>query len=232
MVRSPHAHARIRSIDIDRALAVPGVLAVLTGHGLARRRPEADPAHAFSWHPADIAAASTSDGSRAVHGAALSRSPDDKVRFVGEAVAMVIAETLAAAQDGAELVDVDYELLHAGHRHGRRPRSPDAPRVWEDTAPTSASTRTSATRGDRSRVRARRAYREVRDLGAARHRRADGAARRGRRTTIPRPATTRSTPAAAARAAEERSRDHARRAGGRRARRHRTTSAAISARAA
>src|SRR5712692_382453 len=54
MVRSPHAHALIRSIEIEQALAVPGVVAVLTGSDLRKDGLKAIPNKTFSWHPAEI----------------------------------------------------------------------------------------------------------------------------------------------------------------------------------
>ncbi len=110
-VRSPHAHARIEAIDAAPALAAPGVLAVLTGSdatadglaGIAH-----NPLHSS---PPDIAIANR-DGSEhfvAPHHVL----PDDKARFVGEPVAMVIAETIEAARDGAELVEFAYQPLPA-----------------------------------------------------------------------------------------------------------------------
>ncbi|MBI3918665.1 MAG: xanthine dehydrogenase family protein molybdopterin-binding subunit, partial [Betaproteobacteria bacterium] len=111
MVRSPHAHARLRAIDAGKALAVPGVIAVLTGRDLLADGMKPIPHRPFSPHPADIALVNTD-------GTPLFTAPHyplaiDKVRHVGEALAMVIAETVAAAKDGAELVEVDYELLPA-----------------------------------------------------------------------------------------------------------------------
>ncbi|HVC54244.1 MAG TPA: xanthine dehydrogenase family protein molybdopterin-binding subunit, partial [Stellaceae bacterium] len=101
VLRSPHAHARIVSLDTAPALAAPGVLAVLTGDDLVaaklgvmgvslpRKRPDGSPMFA-----------------RAFLGLAQGR-----VRYVGEPVAFVVAETLAQARDAAELVAVDYDIL-------------------------------------------------------------------------------------------------------------------------
>jgi len=102
-VRSPHAHARIRSIDASAARQAPGVLAVLTAaeakaDGLKQLRPYAE--------------ANVQTGERFI----FDEQPllaGEKVRFMGETVAMVIAETLAQALDAAELVEVDYEPLPA-----------------------------------------------------------------------------------------------------------------------
>jgi aerobic carbon-monoxide dehydrogenase large subunit len=109
MVRSPHAHAIIRTIDTSAALAVPGVIAVLTGHDWRGDGLQPIPHKTFSWHPAEIPLINT-DGSPAFNAQDFPL-PDDKARFVGEAIAMVVAETLAAAKDGAERVVVDYEAL-------------------------------------------------------------------------------------------------------------------------
>jgi carbon-monoxide dehydrogenase large subunit len=111
MVRSPHAHAVIRSIDTSAALEVPGVIAVLTGQDWLADDVRPIPNKTFSWHPAEVPMINT-DGSPAfnVHDFPL---PHDKARHVGEAIAMVIAESVDAAKDGAELVVIDYEPLPA-----------------------------------------------------------------------------------------------------------------------
>jgi carbon-monoxide dehydrogenase large subunit len=129
MVRSPHAHARLRSIDTSRALAVPGVMAVLTGRDLLADGIKPIPHRPFSPHPADITLVNTD-------GTPLFTAPHfplviDKVRHVGEALAMVIAETVAAAKDGAEAVEVDYELLLAVANTAAAAR-PDAPRLFDE----------------------------------------------------------------------------------------------------
>ena len=102
-VRSPHAHARIRSIDTTAARKAPGVLAVLSAAdvkagGLKSLRPYAEAnvqtGERFRFDEQPLLAA-------------------DKVRFMGETVAIVVAETLAQALDASELVEVDYEALPA-----------------------------------------------------------------------------------------------------------------------
>ena len=103
VLRSPHAHAVLRGIDAAAARAAPGVLAVLTAadaaaDGLSALRP------AVTAHP--------------VTGAPFAHLPQpllgrDRVRYVGEPVALIVAETLAQAQDAAELVAVDYAALPA-----------------------------------------------------------------------------------------------------------------------
>ena len=93
-VRSPHAHARIRSIDIEAARAAPGVVAVLT-----HKEMDAAGVGSTSVHPPLVGR----DGKKLVmpFRPALAR---ERVMYAGEAVALVVAETQAQAQDAAELV--------------------------------------------------------------------------------------------------------------------------------
>ena len=102
-LRSPHAHAAIRSIDASAALAMPGVLAVLTGADLA-----ADGVGGLicGWM------IHSKDGSPMKAGPhpALAQG---KVRYVGDHVACIVAETYAQARDAAEAVKVDYGVLPA-----------------------------------------------------------------------------------------------------------------------
>ena len=111
MVRSPHAHARIVRIDTAPALATPGVLAVLTGADLV-----ADGLNAISHRPVPTnpheVPLKSPDGSPFFVSDPLPL-PVDRVRFVGEPVAMVVAETALAARDGAERVIVEWEPLPA-----------------------------------------------------------------------------------------------------------------------
>ena len=102
-VRSPHAHARIKSIDVSAAKAVPGVLDVLTGADLADDRIGG---LICGW------LIHSKDGSPMKAGGhpAIAR---DVVRYVGDIVAVVVAETRNQARDGAEKVHVDYEDLPA-----------------------------------------------------------------------------------------------------------------------
>jgi carbon-monoxide dehydrogenase large subunit len=111
MVRSPHAHAVIRSIVKDKALAAPGVLAVLTGADFVADGLKPIPHKVWSQHPAETQLKDREGASFAE--APHYPLPTDKARFVGEAVAMVVAETVNAAKDGAEAVEIDYEPLHA-----------------------------------------------------------------------------------------------------------------------
>src|SRR5579875_2954504 len=111
MLRSPHAHARIRAIDTAAAAAAPGVLAVYTGADLARDGIGTIPC---------LSPLQNRDGSPAVMPPrpALVR---ERVRHVGDTVAMVVADTLAAARDAAELIAVDYEPLPATVPRARAP---------------------------------------------------------------------------------------------------------------
>jgi aerobic carbon-monoxide dehydrogenase large subunit len=103
LVRSPHAHARIAGIDVTTARTADGVLMVLTGADVTDGRLGGLPCHAFPQAP---------QGSR--HYRPLqSILAIDKVRHVGDRVALVIAETLAQAKAAAELVAVDYQPLPA-----------------------------------------------------------------------------------------------------------------------
>jgi hypothetical protein len=95
LVRSPHAHARIRAIDRTAALAVPGVHAVLTF--------EDAPPRLYSSARHEIAEDDPDD----------MRLFDDVVRFVGQRVAAVVAENEAAAEAGCRLLAIDYALLPA-----------------------------------------------------------------------------------------------------------------------
>jgi len=108
-VRSPHAHARIRGIDAAAALAAPGVIAVLTGQDT-----EADGLASIPHRPVPTNPHEFPLGGREgspIFVAPYPPLPTDRARFAGEAVAMVIAETAAAAADGGERVTVDYEPL-------------------------------------------------------------------------------------------------------------------------
>ena len=120
-LRSPHAHARIRAVDTAAAVAMPGVLAVYSGADvvadglgtmamrLQRKRPDGLPMFARP-HPG------------------LAR---DRVRYVGDPVAMVVAESVAQAKDAAECVVVDYEPLPSVTDTAAAAK-PGAPPVWDE----------------------------------------------------------------------------------------------------
>ena len=120
-LRSPHAHARIRAVDTAAAVAMPGVLVVYSGADvvadglgtmamrLQRKRPDGLPMFARP-HPG------------------LAR---DRVRYVGDPVAMVVAESVAQAKDAAESVIVDYEPLPSVTDTAAAAK-PGAPPVWDE----------------------------------------------------------------------------------------------------
>jgi carbon-monoxide dehydrogenase large subunit len=120
-VLSPHAHARIKKVDVSKAKAAPGVLLVLTGKDVAH-----DKLGAFTaaMMPEDLGAPK---GHR-IHQQLLQ---SDKARFVGDRVAFVVAETEAQARDAAELVDVTYEELPAVALVEDAAKD-GAPKVWDD----------------------------------------------------------------------------------------------------
>src|SRR5438067_4522584 len=99
LLRSPHANALIRTLDISAAAALPGVLTVLTGEDLAR--------DGIGTIPCASALTNRDQSPMAMPPRpALAR---DRVRHVGDAVAMVIAETAPAARDAVEQIAVEYE---------------------------------------------------------------------------------------------------------------------------
>ncbi|HEY8550457.1 MAG TPA: molybdopterin cofactor-binding domain-containing protein [Vicinamibacterales bacterium] len=116
MVRSPYAHARIVSIDTARALAQPGVHAVITGKDLLDAKVGSIP---VGWLLPDL------------------KTPPryaiavDRVRYAGEIVAVVIADTRPVAEDAAALVDVEYEML-PGVALGSKALEPGAPQVHDE----------------------------------------------------------------------------------------------------
>jgi len=123
VLRSPHAHAKINLIDVTAAKQAPGVLAVLTS--------------------ADVKAAGYGDlpvpgGLKRRDGTPMfkPRYPilaENRVRWVGDYVAFVVAETVAQALDAAEMIAVDYEELPSVTSTAEAPK-PGAPRVWDDCA--------------------------------------------------------------------------------------------------
>jgi len=128
-VRTPHAHANILSIDAAEALRAPGVLAVLTGADAKADGLRPIP-HDPRWdNPPDVAL-------RFAEGYKVFLTdhpvmPSERVRFVGEPVAMVIAQTKAQAVDAAALVNVDYEPLPAIARAVDAIK-PGAPAIWAE----------------------------------------------------------------------------------------------------
>ncbi len=116
ILRSPLAHARVRGIDAGNALSLPGVIAVFTGPELAAEcnpfshlLPMIPTLQQIQWYPLAT----------------------DKVRFVGEPVAAVVADSRYAAEDALELIEVDYEELPAVV-DVEQALSEDAPRLYDD----------------------------------------------------------------------------------------------------
>ena len=129
MVRSPHAHARIRSIDATAAGKLPGVIAVLTGRDVLADGLRPIPHRPVPTNPHEVPLKSR-DGS-AFFIAPHPLLPVDRARFVAEAVAMVIAETAAAARDAAERVVVEYEPWSAIAGTSQA-TAPSASIVWDE----------------------------------------------------------------------------------------------------
>jgi carbon-monoxide dehydrogenase large subunit len=129
LVRSPHAHAVIRGIDPGDALKTPGVIAVLTGADAAQDGMGPIPHPAVPTNPHEVPLKSR-DGLPffiAPHAVL----PTDRARFVGEPVAMVVAETPAAARDGAECVRVEWQRLPAAVSTAD---AVGGPAVWDERA--------------------------------------------------------------------------------------------------
>jgi 2-furoyl-CoA dehydrogenase large subunit len=91
ILRSPYAHARIKSIDLSKALQLPGVVGGITGQDVKR---QTKPFSVVATAPIEYYCMAT-----------------DKARFVGEAVAAIVARSRYIAEDALDLIEVDYELL-------------------------------------------------------------------------------------------------------------------------
>ncbi len=128
-LRSPHAHARINSIDASAALSMPGVKTVLTGADQQADGLKPLPHHVWALHPADIAIENP-DGTP-VFTAPHFPIAVEKVRHVGEIVALIVASSVALAKDAAEAVVVDYEILPSVTNTWDT-AAPDAPKLWDD----------------------------------------------------------------------------------------------------
>jgi carbon-monoxide dehydrogenase large subunit len=121
LLLSPHAHARIKRLDTGKAAAAPGVLAVLTGADVT-----ADKLGGLTSHlmPEDVGAPK---GYRTFQPLLVA----DRVRFAGDRVAYVVAESAAQARDAAELIEVEYETL-APVVDLEDAAKPAAAKVWDD----------------------------------------------------------------------------------------------------
>lgn len=122
-LRSTHAHAEIRMIDMSAARAAPGVVAVFTGS---------------DWHNAGFSSLPLRPSIKQADGSPIATTPRPglavgRVRYVGECVAMIVAETARQAQDALELIRVEYAPLDCvvDSRHAL---DPDAPQIWPDNA--------------------------------------------------------------------------------------------------
>lgn len=103
VLRSPHAHARLKSIDVTAAKAAPGVLAIVTG---------------ADWKAAGLGDLPSHGGLKRRDGSPMCKPPyqviaDTHVRWVGDPVAFVVADSIAQALDALELIAADYEELPA-----------------------------------------------------------------------------------------------------------------------
>src|SRR5688500_18861395 len=121
VLRSPHAHAAIRSISTAQAEKAPGVRAVLTG---------------ADWQASGFGDLPVPGGHKQRDGSPMYRPRypalvTDRVRWVGDYVAFVVADTLSEAVEAAERIEVDYEPL-APVISAPDAVKPGAPRVWDD----------------------------------------------------------------------------------------------------
>src|SRR5215469_10706859 len=121
VLRSLHAHARILALDVGRARAAPGVLCVLTGADLRRRG-------LGTLMPA-VRRRRRSGSPAFVCPQPLLAS--ERVRYVGDPLAFIVAESVNQAKDAAELIDIDYELLPAVIG-AEAALAPGAPAVWDE----------------------------------------------------------------------------------------------------
>jgi carbon-monoxide dehydrogenase large subunit len=116
ILRSPYAHARIRSVDVTNAVALPGVIGAFAG------REVAEFSQAFHHHLPMIPSLKQIQWYPLAH---------EKARFVGEPIAAVVAESRYIAEDALELIEVDYEELPAVS-DAEAGLAPDAPRLYDD----------------------------------------------------------------------------------------------------
>ena len=131
-LRSPVAHARIRRIDASAARHAPGVVALYTGADLA---------------PLVVAGQVGIAGRFHVPGPSFFAIATDKVRLVGDLVALVVAESRALAEDACELIEVDYDELPAIVT-AKQAFDPLAPLIFDDAAGNIAGGPGTTTHGD------------------------------------------------------------------------------------
>ena len=123
VLRSPHGHAKIKSINTDAAKAAPGVLTVIT---------------AADWKKAGLGELPSHTGLKRRDGSPMFKASypvlaEDHVRWVGDPVAFVVAETTAQAADAAEMIEVDYEPLPAVVSTAKA-TEPGVAKVWDGCA--------------------------------------------------------------------------------------------------
>ena len=123
VLRSPHAHAKILSINTSDAEAAPGVITILTGQDII-----AD----------GIGTTKVTQNHKREDGSPLFSVPhpglvSDRVRYVGDYIAFIVAETQNQAKDAAELIEVDFEPLDS-ITNTAKAIEPDVPLVWDDCA--------------------------------------------------------------------------------------------------
>jgi carbon-monoxide dehydrogenase large subunit len=121
VLRSPHAHARITSVDASEARALPGVLLVLSGADI-----QADKLNPLPCGAPPVAFGGPLNAFMGLQ----AMLADERVRYVGDPVAFVVAETLHRARDAAERIRVHYEVLPAAIATGDAARL-GAPLVWD-----------------------------------------------------------------------------------------------------
>ena len=117
ILRSPHAHARITRLDVDKARSMPGVVAIYTGPDLAEKLAPVPTA----WLPPDSDLKIPEYRALAI----------DTVRYVGDGVAAVVADSRYAAQDALDAIEVEYEVLPAVVDQEQAIRD-EAPRLYDD----------------------------------------------------------------------------------------------------
>jgi carbon-monoxide dehydrogenase large subunit len=122
VLRSTHAHAKILGIDSAEAENMPGILEIVTGK---------------DWIAEDFQPMPTKSAvNKKIDGTPLNQPPRhavaiDRVRYVGEPIALIVAETSSQAQDAAEVIEVDYEELEAVTDQVKA-LEPGAPQIWDD----------------------------------------------------------------------------------------------------
>ncbi len=151
VLRSPHAHARIRSVDAAAAKDAPGVVLVLTGQDAVNEKLGGLQTMGM---PEDM-------GGPKAHRTVQPVLAHDEVRYVGQPVAFVVAETLSQAKDAAELIEVDYEPLPAVTSIAQAKADGAAGRVDRGAGQRDLHAADGRQGQDRRRLRQRRACRDA-----------------------------------------------------------------------